>query len=301
MYEAFEAKTFTPAVLDVISQADAICRDYARQGYSITLRQLYYQFVARDLIPNKQTSYDRLGRIVSDGRLSGLIDWAHLEDRTREVYGDWSGHEPTPAEAIEAAAQGYGFDLWQGQPRRIEVWVEKQALIEVVQRAASRFRVASFACKGYVSQSEMYEAGKRIQGYLDVGQTPLILHLGDHDPSGLDMTRDIERRLSMFGYTEVEVRRIALNMDQVEAYNPPPNPAKMTDSRVHDYISQYGPSSWELDALDPATLDALIALNIRAEMDEPAFEAERRRERQVRAQMVNVAQHWDEISEQYGA
>lgn len=96
-------------------------------------------------------------------------------------------------------------------------------------------------------------------GYLDAGQAPVILHLGDHDPSGIDMTRDIVARLEVFtDYAGIEVRRVALNMDQVEQYGPPPNPAKLTDSRVGQYIAVYGLDSWELDALEPQVIVDLI-------------------------------------------
>lgn len=294
MYEEFHGAVapMSKNTLALIHAADIICREYQAQRLTITLRQLYYQFVARGLLANKQQNYDMLGKAVTKGRLAGMIDWSALEDRTRDVEGNWAGYMPSPAEVIEGAAARYGFDLWHNQPRRIEVWVEKQALVDIVSRAAGRFRVASFACKGYVSLSEMYSAGQRIQEYVANGQDPLILHLGDHDPSGIDMTRDVEERLSMFAYHNVEVRRIALNMDQVEQYNPPPNPAKFTDSRVHSYVEQFGYSSWELDALDPAALTALVTEHIEGEIDQEAFDAAAEQERNIRDLMKAKATGW---------
>lgn len=294
MYEEFHGAVgkLTPNTLTLIKGADMICREYQQQGLTITLRQLYYQFVARGFLANKQQNYDMLGKAVTKGRLAGMIDWSALEDRTRDVTGNWAGYMPSAAEVIEQSAKSYGFDLWHNQPRRIEVWVEKQALVDIVARAANRFRVASFACKGYVSLSEMYSAGERMQEYIAAGQEPLILHLGDHDPSGIDMTRDIEERLSMFSYADVEVRRIALNMDQVEQYDPPPNPAKFTDSRVHSYVSQFGYSSWELDALDPATLTALVTEHIEREIDLDEFNRQAEQENNTRDLMKAKATGW---------
>ena len=76
-----------------------------------------------------------------------------------------------------------------------------------------------FACRGYASQSEQWRAGKRLANYLRANQRVVILHLGDHDPSGIDMTRDNDDRLSMFARSSrVELKRVALNMDQVEQY-----------------------------------------------------------------------------------
>ena len=93
---------------------------------------------------------------------------------------------------------------------------------------AERLRVPYFACRGYVSQSESFAAGVRFADHFRRRQTPIVFHLGDHDPSGIDMTRDNADRLHLFAGQRVEVRRLALNMEQIEEFNPPPNPAKET-------------------------------------------------------------------------
>ena len=85
MIEAFTTKTFRNSTLAVIEKANAIIAEFVAQGFVLTLRQLYYQFVARSLIENKQTEYKRLGSIIKEGRRAGLIDWDAIEDRTREV------------------------------------------------------------------------------------------------------------------------------------------------------------------------------------------------------------------------
>ncbi len=106
--------------------------------------------------------------------------------------------------------------------------------------------VPYFSCRGYTSQSEMWAAAQRLLGYIWAKQRQhvTILHFGDHDPSGIDMTRDIRERLSLFcGGEGFAVRRIALNMDQVRQYDPPPNPAKLTDTRVDAYLRKYGDDS----------------------------------------------------------
>lgn len=286
----------SPARMKVVDQASAIADEYEAQGYDLTLRQLYYQFVARGLIPNRQQEYKRLGDILNDARLAGEFDWDHMVDRTREEAGG-DGAYQTPAEAVRALARYHSVPLWTGQPVRIEVWVEKEALAGVVERAAGRRRAVYFSCRGYVSASAMWGAAKRLEEYLDTDEVErvVILHLGDHDPSGIDMTRDITDRLVEFlegdGYDsgQVEVRRIALNMDQVRRFNPPPNPAKLTDSRVGPYIQRYGDESWELDALDPATLDALITQHIDAELDSEPWNDRLELQKAERAQIQAVA------------
>ena len=101
----------------------------------------------------------------------------------------------------------------------------------------------------------------------------MVVYLGDHDPSGLDMSRDIQDRLQLMTYgMEVDVQRLALNFDQVEDYQPPPNPAKLQDSRAAAYIGLYGMESWELDALEPQVLDGLISGAIEQFMDLDLYE-----------------------------
>ena len=121
-----------------------------------------------------------------------------------------------------------------------------------------------------------------------------MLHLGDHDPSGIDMTRDNRERLNMFAESRVEIRRIALNMDQVETYSPPPNPAKLTDTRANDYIAAFGSESWELDALEPRVIDQLIRDQVAAEMDHEIMREAKERQNAARAKLQDLADNWED-------
>lgn len=287
-------KTFTSAHLDIIATAEAICADYARQGFDLTLRQLYYQFVARGYLANKMQEYKRLGDIINAARLSGLLDWNYIVDRTRNLRG--LSHWDDPAGVIASAAYGYRTDRWADQPHRVEVWIEKDALVGVITGVCQRHDVNYFSCRGYTSQSELWSAGRRLARYGSAGQKPIVIHLGDHDPSGVDMTRDIRERLELFG-ADVEVRRIALNMPQIRQYSPPPNPAKLTDSRATGYIREYGQSSWELDALDPATLDQLIEAEVLSWRDDVLWQEATAAMETERQLLTAVSDRWDEVSE----
>jgi len=274
---AYEPKSFRPASQQIIDQANAILHDYAAQGFDLTLRQLYYQFVARDLLPNNDRSYNRLGSIVNDARLAGQIDWHHIIDRTRFVREEtyWA----SPAQIIRASARSFQLDKWRTQPTYVEVWVEKDALVGVVQQACNPLEASFLSCRGYVSQSEMWGASQRLGRRIENGQDVLILHLGDHDPSGIDMSRDIEQRIGDFLWGDggeerwagFKLQRIALNMDQVEEYDPPPNPAKLSDARAVRYIDRFGDESWELDALEPRVLVDLITEHVTAVRDLEAW------------------------------
>jgi len=293
------ARDFAPKTLEVIRQAETICAEYDAQGFTLTLRQLYYQFVARDLIPNRQSEYKRLGSIINDARLAGELDWRYLEDRTRNLES--RAHWDDPADVIDAAARAYNRDLWGAQPQRVEVWIEKDALVGVIDPICRELDVAYFSCRGYTSQSEMHAAAMRLRRYIAAGQTVTILHLGDHDPSGIDMSRDIADRLALFlDYSgdagAFDLRRIALTMGQVEDYAPPPNPAKVTDSRFEGYQRLYGNESWELDALDPNTLAELIRTNVADLTDEDLLEDALDRETEERQTVARISDRYAQIA-----
>jgi hypothetical protein len=291
---AYVPKKFSTASQKVIDQANEIIRAYRSQGYHLTLRQLYYQFVSRDLIPNNMKSYKRLGNIINDARLAGLIDWEAIEDRTRNLHElpAWE----SPQSIIDACASQFRIDKWKNQECRVEVWIEKEALAGVFERVCDELRVPFFSCRGYTSQSEMWVAGMRLKRIIRGKQKPIILHFGDHDPSGIDMTRDIIDRLQMF-MGGVKLERLALNMDQVEEYSPPPNPAKTTDSRYQSYIEVYGEESWELDALEPDVLAGLVREFVESVRDQALWDTAVEEEGEHRRLLGEVSNRWQELTE----
>lgn len=275
----------------MIAAANQIIEDYQAQGFDLTLRQLYYQFVSRGLIPNRQTEYKRLGSIISKGRMAGLVDWDAIVDRTRSVRGNthWGG----PGEILQSASDTYCIDKWKKQEYRVEVWIEKDALVGVIADICEELDVKYFSCRGYASQSSLWRAATRLNPDEYTGQHPVIIHLGDHDPSGVDMTRDIEDRLFGFnGPENVWVDRIALNMDQIERYDPPPNPAKLSDSRAGSYIQKYGRESWELDALNPATLAELVREKVCSYRNDDLWEAAVQEEEKGRGELKGLAENF---------
>lgn len=295
MKERFKRHNFKTGPLSVIHQAISIVEELSAKGYTLTLRQLFYQLVSRDIIQNTFRSYKNLGNWLNDARLAGLVDWDHIEDRTRNLQG--VPHWDQPSSIIESAAASFRIDKWARQDRRIEVWVEKDALIGVIAQACRKLDVQWFSCRGYTSQSELYGAGKRLGHYIRNGQEPLVVHLGDHDPSGIDMSRDITERLEMFARGSVEVKRIALNMDQVEEFNPPPNYAKPTDSRYEDYRREFGEDCWELDALDPAYIDEIISDIVIENRDDDLWEEDVEREERHRTHLAKVSRNWSAVEE----
>lgn len=280
MKEAFVEHNFSKSSLALVAKCNSILEEYRNQGYKLSLRQLYYQLVARDIIENSIKSYKRTGDLVSNARLAGLLDWGMIEDRNRETQQN--PHWTSPASILRSAAYSFRMDRWVGQTCYVEVFVEKDALSGILLPVCSRWDVRFTANKGYSSSSAMYEASKRLVDAHEEGREIHIIYLGDHDPSGIDMTRDIKERFELFTREKIgfEVHRLALNFDQVELWQPPENPAKETDSRYSSYVDKFGESSWELDAVEPATLADLVSEQIEELID---FEKWREIEKQEQA------------------
>ena len=306
-------KKFHAGSLMIIADANRIIRDYLRQGFKLTLRQLYYQFIARDLLPeswidptynlkqglpmgtkNTMKNYKRLGDLINDGRLAGKIDWDAIEDRTRNLQS--GAHWSSPHSIVRACASQYAVEMWADQDAYVEVWVEKDALIGVLEGVCRELDVPYFACRGYTSQSEMWGAAQRLIDRESDGKETTIIHLGDHDPSGIDMSRDIQDRLDMFG-SSATIQRIALTFDQVHEYDPPPNPAKTTDARYRSYADLYGDESWELDALEPSVIVDLIRQAVEAEIDHDLWQDALDHQETGRKQLNQVSEGWDDVVE----
>lgn len=290
-------RNFRGGARQIIDQANEIINEFRAEGFTLTLRQLYYQFVSRDLIANKQSEYKRLGSIINDARLAGEISWSSIEDRTRNLIG-FTTYESV-SDFLREQVDRYRIDLREGQKTYLEVWIEKDALTGVIAGTCHNNDVDYFACRGYVSQSEQHDAAMRIRGKLREGyDNAVILHLGDHDPSGIDMTRDIEDRMHLFlGRYDMEhqfnIERLALSMQQVRQYNPPENPAKTTDSRFAAYMAQYGESSWELDALKPKVITKLIQDAIDTHTDADLFRERQAQMEADRARLIDIADDFD--------
>lgn len=313
IYEGWKPKA---DAIDTVQKANRVLVSYEQQGFDLTLRQLYYQFVSRGWIPNNDKEYKRLGDIVNKARLAGMIDWDHIIDRTRNLKN--LPHFNDPAHVIESSLDWFNIERWKDQPYHVEVWIEKDALVGVIEPTCENEDVGFFSCRGYTSQSEMWGASQRLLGQIKKGKKVLILHMGDHDPSGIDMTRDIRERIWKFlvvdhwrnkmegsganieqsiGYIDAhfKVDRVALNWDQIEEYEPPPNPAKLSDSRGAKYVQEYGNESWELDALEPTVLAALIRDGIDEVRDEDLWAVATDRMERERSLLRKASERWDEV------
>jgi len=291
--EAFEERRFAAKTAKVIEQANEIMEEYS--GDQLTLRQLHYQFVARDLYENTMRNYKKLGDIIRNGRMAGLISWDLVQDRTRGLTG-YGGGSSGPAQAIRSASYGYKEPLWDTQPVKVEVWVEKDALTGVLTDPAYDHRLWYFATKGYPSISSLKEAADRYKRQDQRGESTVILYFSDHDPEGLHMPEQVGEALEQFGVTNVEIRRMGLTMEQIREHQPPASAAKRGSSRIQSYYDATGTDeAWELDALKPAVIQQLIVDEVLKIRDDDLWEAALEKEAEGEEMMTRIARNYDEI------
>ena len=265
-----------------------ITEEYIKMGQRLSVRQLYYQLVARNVIPNNLSSYKSAKELIKNGRMTEDIDWDCIVDRGRAPV--MPRQYASVSEFMSKTAGSYRRNRWEGQPHYVEVMVEKDALTGVLEPIANEYHVLLLANKGYSSTSAMHTAAERISQEHESGKTCHILYMGDHDPSGVDMVRDIKKRLAEFKCT-VEVERIALTEEQVKKYNPSPIPIKMSDSRTVEYSEQYGNRSWELDALNPQILAGILEKHILKYLDLQKYDKMLDSERWGRGMLDGMAKH----------
>ncbi len=286
MKEKFKELQLSKANQDKLLLINGIISEYQEGGYRLTLRQLYYQLVSRDIIPNEPSEYGKLSRVLKEGRMAGVVDWDAIEDRLRVPSSPPSWN--TPREALDMLARIYQRPRMEDQETYLEVWVEKDALSGVLSRVTRRYHIPIMVNRGYSSVTAMHDAWERFDAFDQVK----VIYLGDYDPSGLDMIRDIRDRITEFGkHFYFEVLPVALTWEQIEEYVPPPNPAKLSDPRAKDFIAMYGSQSWEVDALRPEVLDALLDEAIRDNIDTDLYDATLNQEGAERQILTDLKQH----------
>lgn len=322
MKQEYKTINFNDANAALIEQIDSIVKEYQAQGFRMTVRQVYYQCIARDIIPdswidaeynarkglpldtkNTVKNYKRLAGLINDAKLAGLLDWEAMEDITREF--ERRSRWDSGGAILRAVAQQYHEDIWNDQDWRVFVIVEKDALLGVLRRTCEDLDVPLMAARGYASSTVLREFAlsdivPTLNGDDREPKNVCVLHLGDHDPSGIDMTRDLDDRLQLFvdadrqdgGDKEFQLVRIALTMEQIEELKPPENPAKTTDARFEGYRRRFGASSWELDALTPTYLDRLVRRQVALYCDEKKFARRRKDVEAEKKKLLKVAEAW---------
>jgi len=254
----------------------------------LTVRQIFYQLVSKGIIQNTKILYTALDRELTRARWNGKIPFTALEDRVRQFQGGEEFWNITPEHLFEVAKDDYelaeqifrwcpnryNLPLWHGQPRFIEVWLEKDALASIFLSVTEKHKVRLAPCRGYPSLFFLYEAASHLKNEVLKNREIRILYFGDYDMRGLDIQRHITETLARLGVNAI-VERIGLTKEQIQQYQLPPQPSKKDDRMRRGWIESHGDVAWELDALDPAILKQLIEESIERNVDKTVLEKRR--------------------------
>lgn len=249
--------------------------------HPMTVRQVYYQLVARQAIRNHDSQYKRISRLLVDGRKDGSIPWEWVEDRLRRPRAVSMWHDL--ADFGKTAVNAYRRDVWETQPGYIETWLEKDALSGIFEDIQHPYGVTLNVGRGY----DGWDSIRNAAGRMGSGEDASILYFGDFDPSGEDMARSLEERLSFFD-CHPEIVKCALTADDITRYNLPPDPAKRTDTRAAEFMAKHGDVSVELDALPGAVLRQRIRQEIETRLDLNALADVRRQEAQEKQRLLKL-------------
>ena len=249
--------------------------------HPMTVRQVYYQLVSRQVLENSRSQYQALSRLLVDARREGTIPWEWIEDRTRRprAVSMWAGLE----DFAQTARRAYRRNVWESQPQYLEVWLEKDALSGIFEEVLRQYGVTLNVGRGYDGWDSIHNAAGRFRELK--GAT--VLYFGDFDPSGEDMVRSLKERLGELG-AEPEIIKCALTLEDVRRHNLPPDFAKVTDSRRKAFVARYGDLSVELDALPLEVLRERVVTEVEARMDLGALMEVRDAEERDRGLLVQA-------------
>ena len=232
----------------------------------MTLRQTYYQLVARHVIDNNKNEYQKLSLALVWARQAGIIPWEWIEDRTRQPrqVSMWSNL----MSFFDTVKRSYRKNVWENQENYVVLWVEKDALSGIFQRIANDYGVTVVVGRGYNSWSIKKELADIFESY---GKKPIILYFGDFDPSGEDIFRDLEESFKFFQISLKKIEKVSLTKEDILKYSLPPDFAKKTDTRAKSFIEKNGDMAVELDALPLNILQEKIKTSIEAHIDMKKF------------------------------
>jgi hypothetical protein len=269
------------AVVDLTDQYDVM-----------TVRQVFYQLVARGIIPKSENGgYRPVQTQVLKMRREGLLPWSFIADATRwqRKPRTWNSVEDVLAET----ARTYRRNLWISQGIRVEVWLEKDALAAVAAEATHKWDVPLMVSRGTSSVTFLYEAAQQArEAYLEGGVSTYIFALYDFDAAGRRAARNIERSLRDFARlpsgtpTPIEFELLAVTEEQISEWSLPTRPAKGSDPEAHKFRGE----AVELDAIPPDKLIVLVENAIITLIDEDAWRMETIAEQSEREILERIAQ-----------
>ncbi len=247
-----------------------------------TVRQLFYALTVKGVIEKTEQEYQRtVCRKLTELRENGRVPFDWISDHTRWIRKPttYSGLD----QCLKATARFYRRDLWLDMPVYVEVWIEKDALAGVAVDVTEEFDVPLMVSRGYASVSYLHAAAMTIAA---MDKPAHIYQFGDHDPSGVDLARDIETKLRRYAPdAEIYFERVAVTPEHIGKWKLPTRPTKMKDTRAKKFKG----ASVELDAIPPAQLRDLIREAIDQHVDKDQLDKLKVAEQSERAFLTSWA------------
>ncbi len=288
-----------------------------REERPMTLRQLYYRLISAGALKNDQKEYKRLGNIMTRLRESGQVPRTWIVDHVRDTLkpSSWTGL----ADFGDTVREAYRKDFWASLPHHVEIFVEKDAIAGTIQPITRKYDVALHVCRGYSSVSF---AGEIADVWQDVRKPIFAFYLGDFDPSGFDLERDLRGKLERYSGRlcrdlgavvslenlsvhllaydewlrddEVYWFRLAVREEDFQEHNLIPLPVKMTDCRAKRFMETYGTDQAcaEVDALSPNELRSRVETAILAHIDPERWERLQEVERMEQESLAQFMNGW---------
>lgn len=250
----------------------------------MSVRQAYYLLEVAGVVAKTDGGYRQVQQQVLKMRREGLLPWSFIADGTRwqrkpKTYGD-------VADFTDRMARTYRRDLWQSQRIRIEVWLEKDALADVIVDTTAAWDVALMVSRGQSSATFLYNAAKEAEAawHQDEAET-FIYALYDRDAGGRRAASAIERELPRYAPgVPIHFELLAVTDHEIELWRLPTRPAKRSDPEA----AKYDGVAVELDAIPPDKLTKLVEYAITRHVDQRAWEIEQAIEAEERAGLLRL-------------
>lgn len=258
-------KRRTKAELETL---DAALYELVNEHKPCTVRQIYYRAVVGYLCPKDDSGYNLVQRRLLKLRRGGVLPYGWITDNARSIYGHTRYTDLT--EFAQYAASLYRRDFWNSQDVNVEIWCESDSIAGTIHNAVvNEWCLDLHVARGFSSETYLFNAGQSIK---NSGKKTYIYTLSDFDPSGISLADDIDKKLHKFcGDVEIEVSRIALDLQQILEWQLPTHDLKKTDRRAKAFIESYADFACELEAIPPQTLRELVGARIASHADTYEF------------------------------
>lgn len=221
---------------------------------ALNVRGLCYVLESQQVIHKTEADFDKVERLVVALRRDGTIPYDKISEGHRERHALHTYE--SIGQFLGTVKNGYRRDVWGTQPYHVEVWSEKNGLSNAIRPVCDTYRVPYVPTKGQPSLTLLYNSAQEMMA----SEKPTrLLYVGDHDATGVNISRVIEDELHEFG-VDVILHRVAVTPEQIATYHLPTRPGKQSDNKHAAFVAAYGPACVEVDALQVVSQDLLPSL-----------------------------------------